>query len=380
MSGSLSGPTVENMSVFATAPSGASAPDSLTVSKDSLWVEYGNTASSTGGSGSSTIVQYGLDGSVQNTVALPGEVDGLKIDPLTGVIWALQNQDGNSTLSFIYPPTGQVSSSPLTYASPYVYGANSTRGFDDVAFIGRNVYLSETNPANPGDPVVVRLDNGTAPFGALTTTPILKLGDTGTNLDTGATNQPLPVTDPDSLKTLPDGSLILTSEADDALIIIRHPGTSQQSASFLKFPSGQSPDDAIVPTSTSGTFYVASTGDNKVYKVQVSGLNTNDIYASDQQGNDIAQVDPSTGKITPVVTGLSSPHGLLFMPTLPGGTTIADLLKDFRDTAGSDLVPYSTGQASAMSQVTGSATSMPSYASFANDPAVVSMPLPSHNG
>jgi hypothetical protein len=142
-----SAPTVDSMTVFASAPSGASNPDSLTVSKDSIWVEYGNTASSSGGGGDSTIVQYGLDGSVQNTITLPGEVDGLKIDPLTGVIWALQNQDGNSTLSFIYPPTGQVSATPLTYSSPYVYGANSTRGFDDVAFVGRTVYLSETNPS-----------------------------------------------------------------------------------------------------------------------------------------------------------------------------------------------------------------------------------------
>ncbi len=320
MAGSAQTPTVDSMTVFATAPDGASAPDSITTSRGSIWVEYGNTASSSGGGGSSTIVQYGTDGSIENTFTIAGEVDGLKIDPATGVIWALQNQDGNATLSFIYPPTGQVSSSPLQYGPPYAYGANSTHGFDDVAFIGKNVYLSETNPANPGDPVIVRLDNGTAPFDTLTTTPILRLGDTGTNLATGATGQSLPVTDPDSLKTLPDGSLILTGEQDDALTIVQHPGTPQQSASFITFPSGQSPDDAIVPTSTSGTFYVASTGDNNVYKVQVSGLNPNDIYASDQQANQVVQVDPSTGQITPLITGLNKPHGLLFVPSRAFGT------------------------------------------------------------
>ncbi|MBV8613840.1 MAG: hypothetical protein JOY66_08725 [Acetobacteraceae bacterium] len=320
MSDSNQTPTVNSMTLFATAPDSASAPDSITTSKGSIWVEYGNTASSSGGGGNSTIVQYNTDGSIENTFTIAGEVDGLKIDPKTGVIWALQNQDGNSTLSFIYPPTGQVSPTPLQYGPPYVYGANSTRGFDDVAFIGKNVYESETNPVNPGDPVIVKIDNGTAPFGTITTTPILRLGDTGTNLVTGATDQPLPVTDPDSLKTLPDGSLILTGEQDDALTIVQHPGTPQQSASFIQWPSGQSPDDAIVPTSTSGTFYVASTGDNNVYKVQVSGLNPNDIYASDQQANEVVQVDPRTGQLTPLITGLNKPHGLLFVPSNGGGS------------------------------------------------------------
>jgi hypothetical protein len=230
--------------------------------------------------------------------------------------------------------------------------------------------------------VVVRLDNGTAPFGTLTTTPILKLGDTGTNLATGATDQPLPVTDPDSLKVLPDGSLILTGEADDALTIIRHPGTAQQSASFIPFPSGQSPDDALIPISSSGTFYVASTGDNKVYKIQVSGLNRNDIYASDQQANTIVQVDPSTGTITPIVTGLNKRHGLLFVPAETKGAEIAELLKtvspDLRDTIASDLLPYATAQASSTSLIPEATSSIPAYGSLPNSSAPVPAVLPGH--
>jgi hypothetical protein len=90
-----------------------------------------------------------------------------------------------------------------------VYGANSGRGFDDVVFDGNRVFLSETNPANTGDPVIVQLLNGQAPFGTPQTTGILSSGDTGTNLVTGQTNQPLPITDPDSLKLLPNGDLLL---------------------------------------------------------------------------------------------------------------------------------------------------------------------------
>src|SRR5208282_1175017 len=170
-------------------------------------------------------------GKVENTYTLTGLADGLKYDPATGDVWALLNNDGNAALQLIDTATGQISNT-LTYGSGYVYGSNSSRGFDDVAFLGKKVFLSETNPANPGDPVVVQLLNGPSPFGTLQTQGIVSFGDTGTNLTNGQTNQLLPVTDPDSLKVLPNGSLILTGEADGAFIFINHPGTPQQTESF----------------------------------------------------------------------------------------------------------------------------------------------------
>ncbi|MDQ2801669.1 MAG: hypothetical protein M3Y41_02895, partial [Pseudomonadota bacterium] len=273
----------------------------------------------------STIVQYDGTGDVQNTYTIAGEADRLKFDPRTGDVWALQNQDANSTVILINPATQQVSD-PLKYDSGYVYGTDSARGYDDVAFNGGNVFLSYTNPVNPGDPVIERLLNGTAPFGTLETSSVLSLGDTGTNLATGETNQPLPLNDPDSLKTLPDGSLILTSERDVSFTIVQHPGTAQQTASFISLPSGSpEPDGAIVPTSTSGTFLVSNTTGNDITEAKVTGLNTNDIYAS--VGTAIDQIDPHTGNVTPVVTGLSGAHGLLFVPS-SSPTTIGDLLKD----------------------------------------------------
>src|SRR5262249_18057983 len=97
-------------SLFATGgPVGGTQPHSVSVGDGSVWIEYGNGADSTGASGSSTIVQYGLNGSIQHTYAIPGLVDGLKINPVTGVVWALQNNDGNATLSLINPTTHAVS-------------------------------------------------------------------------------------------------------------------------------------------------------------------------------------------------------------------------------------------------------------------------------
>ncbi len=323
----VAGPVVQETSIFATGgeASGATQPDSVTLGGDSVFVEYGNGADATGlkpNQGSSTIVQYSLSGQIEHTYSLPGSIDGLKYDPATGDLFALKNQDGNSHL-YTIDPTTQAVSGPLDYAAPYVYGADSTRGFDDAAFVGNQVYLSYTNPANTGDSVIARLDQGTTPSGALTLTSIVRLGDTGTNLATGEINQPLPVADPDSLKTLADGSLILTSDHDASLTIIANPGTAQQSASFVTLPAGSSGlDDAIVPTSDSGTFYISNAGANDVLKVAASGLNTNDIYVSVGSDNAVDQLDPTTGKLTPFIVGLSSPHGMEFVPS-DGSTAVA---------------------------------------------------------
>jgi len=321
--------------ILAQAPAGSSAPDSITIGGGSIWVEYGNGADSTGATGSSTIVEYSMLGQVEHTYTVTGLADGLKYDPATGNVWVLLNNDGNATLRFINPTTDEVSGT-LKYGSGYVYGASSSRGFDDVVFDGNRVFLSETNPVNPGDPVIVQLLNGTAPFGTLETQGILSLGDTGTNLVTGQTNQTLPMTDPDSLKLLPNGELLLTGEADGAYIFVKDPGTAQQTESFVQMPAGFVGDDAIMPTSRAGTFYISNQGGNDIIRVSMTGLNTSDLYADIPSENELVQIDPTTGKITPLVTGLSSPHGLAFVAA--AATSGPAALANFVPTSGMDVL------------------------------------------
>ena len=104
--------------------------------------------------------------------------------------------------------------------------------------------------------MIVELQNGQVPFGTLQTESILTSSFTGTNLVTGQTQQ-LTITDPDSLKLLPNGDLLLTGEGDGTYVFVKNPGTPQQTESFVTLPSGDVPDDAIMPTSRSGTFYIA---------------------------------------------------------------------------------------------------------------------------
>src|SRR5215469_3018227 len=181
MASSAFAQNIRRITTFATGTAvNATGPDSITLSRNSVWVSYTNGADSTGLSGGSTIVQYKLNGVVSQTYSIAGSVDGLKVDPRTGQVWALQNQDGNSTLSLINPKAHTVTG-PIPYAV-----TSSTHGYDDVAFRGNQVFLSYTNPAAPADPTIQLLQNASNP---LAVTPILLMGATGTNLATGQANQ-----------------------------------------------------------------------------------------------------------------------------------------------------------------------------------------------
>jgi hypothetical protein len=305
---------VDHISVFATAPANSSAPDSIALAGNDVWVAYTNGADSTGASGSSTIVEYDRSGHIEQTYQIAGYVDGLKMNPVTHEIWALQNQDGNSTLTLINPEENSVSL-PLSYTI-----ASSTRGYDDVVFTHGKVFESYTNPVNKGDPVLVQITNGNDPdHGTLNTKAILAFGATGVNLETGKT-ETVPLNDPDSLKVAPSGDLLLTSGDDATIIDIQHPGTSHQAVAFTKIQGVTGGlDDVIKPDASAGTFYISDTADNRVLTVHMTGLNPNDYYAS--VGNAFGQVDPLTGQFTPLVTAADAPgfkfgsaHGAAFVP------------------------------------------------------------------
>jgi hypothetical protein len=311
MAGSASAQSIRTVSVFAQGASvQATGPDSITIGGGSVWVSYSNGADSTGLGGSSTIVQYDLKGNIEHQFSIAGSVDGLKRDPRTGLIWALQNQDGRSTLTLINPRTE-------TLRGPFQYAVTSTtQGYDDVVFLNEKVYLSYTNPAVASDPTIQLLDNGTDP---LVVTPILTMGASGTNLATGTTNQPTAQSDPDSLKLTPDGDLMLSSGADGQLIFVERPGTPKQAVSFLTIldPAGNPVsglDDAVFATAEQGTFYLADTNNNQVLKIEAGDLPRSSLYASVGSLNVFAKVDQKTGRVIPLLTSVSGPHGIVFVP------------------------------------------------------------------
>ena len=308
--GSLNAQTIRRVSTFATgAGVNATAPDSIALGNNSIWVSYANGADSTGLSGGSTVVQYRFNGKVRHTYSIPGSVDGLKVDPRTGLVWALQNQDGNSTLTLINPKTNTLTG-PIPYAV-----TSATQGYDDVVFRFDKMFLSYTNPAAPTDPTIQLLKNGSDP---LVVTPILLMGATGTILATGAV-EPTAHNDPDSLKLTPNGDLMLSSGDDGQLIFVSHPGSHDQSVSFLTLLDQTGArvkglDDAVFATDERGTFYLTDTNNNRVLKIEAEDLPIGSLYASVGSLNEFTSVDLKTGKVTAVLSGLNGPHGILFLP------------------------------------------------------------------
>ncbi len=298
-------------SVFATGtPISSTSPDSVVFGDGSLWVSYQNGADSAGASGSSTIARYNLNGSIVNTWTIAGNVDGLRIDP-GGLVWALQNNDGNSASTVINPLTN--ATTPYTYGNTYTNVAN--RGFDDVEFLNGIAYLSETNPVSGTDPVIVQLT--TALSSPLQIAGILNSTFTGTDLATGL-QASTTITDSDSLILDPAGDLVLTGEADQEIVFVQNPGAVNQTENFVPLlaTNGQTisglPDDTVFPTAPDGTFYVSDTGANTVYALAASGLTPGSVYID--VGDEFGELDTSTGIVTPLFTGVS-PHGVIFVAT-----------------------------------------------------------------
>ena len=311
--------TIGSVTTFATGQAvNATGPDSITIGGGSLWISYTNGADSTGLGGSSTVVQYDLKGAISHTFTIAGSVDGLKIDPRTGLVWALQNQDGNSTLTLIDPKTGITPNSPFHYQV-----TSSTNGYDDVVFRGGQVFLSYTNPSAPSDPTIQLLENRESP---LIVKPILTMGATGLNLATGQSKQPTIQNDPDSLKLTPGGALMLSSGDDGVLTFVLNPGTDDQRVAFLTLLGPQNArvsglDDAIFPNSEAGTLYLTDTGNNRVLKIELENIVEGALYASVGSLNQLVRVDIKTGALIPVMSSLNAPHGLAFVPKDHGTET-----------------------------------------------------------
>ena len=224
---------------------------------------------------------------------------------------------------------------PLSYASPpYVYGSTSGRGYDDVAFLDGKVYLSYTNPVNPTDPVLQKLNQGNNPSGTLTTTDLV----------TASQRQSTDAADTDSLKSTWYGDLVLTSEGDGPgtgnpvgeYTLISHPAAVDQTVTNIAVTDAKGDnvtgmDDVVFPSRSAGTLYVTDTGANKVYALSLTGLdpNTPIIALGDLGGVDeVATVNPMTGVIEKTLFTGVSVHGMEFVAA-PEPATWAMILLGF---------------------------------------------------
>ena len=295
------------VSVFASSIPGVDfAPDSIAVRGGHVFVGYGDGVAPDGSDGkSSTIVEYAPNGDMVWTYTVLGHNDGLRLNPKTREIWAMQNEDKNPNLVIINPKNH--------HQKMYTFGPTPHGGgYDDIAFRGDSVFLSASNPANNPNPfpAIVRAQ---IVADMVLVTPVLSGTAAATDIPTD-TPVSLNLQDPDSMIFNPFGDLVLDSQADAELIIVQRPGFVDQSVYHLPITNSAGPvqiDDTVFATASHGVILVSDRDGETVYAISRNIFAPGAAYSATP--NSVAALDFSTGVLTDVVTGMASPHGMAFI-------------------------------------------------------------------
>ena len=312
-SGSVTGFTI---TVFAGPLAGPTAPDSIAVVGKSIWVAYGNGGDPGGTNGAmSQIVEYDAAGKVKHTLTVTGHNDGLRLDPTTHQLWALQNEDSNPNLVVIDPITRFTVN--YTFAVLPPHGG----GYDDIVFINRAVYLSASAPKLDANghsigPSIVRA-NLVAASQMVEVTPVLSGTPVADNIPFGRDSR-LNLTDPDSMILTPSGEVLLDDQEHGQLVFV----SPNAPLRVLPLLGTVQVDDTVFATSRHGVLLVADRDANTNYKVTTPVWPLDAAYSAVTNTTGTApatfapyvgQLDLTSGAVVPVVTNLVSPHGMAFI-------------------------------------------------------------------
>jgi len=301
------------ISVFAVSQAGYSQPDSIVRWKNSILVGFGNGVAKDGSDGkSSTIVQYSLSGAAQNTFSVKGHNDGLRLQPGTDKLYALQNEDANPNLVIIDLKTGIQT---LYMFAPTAHGG----GYDDLVFKNRQAFITASNPTLNGQGVNVfpALVRATLSGTMVNVQPVLYGDAVATDIPTGNTVT-LNLTDPDSLTVDPRGNIVLDDQANAQLVFIQYPNTFQQTVGRVNITSASGPttlDDTAFARTPQDFLLVSDLKGEAIYRIDdpTFGFEPGVAYSASDTAGIVATLNLDTGVLTPIVTGLISGRGLLFV-------------------------------------------------------------------
>jgi hypothetical protein len=297
----------------------SSAPDSIAVVGDTVWIAYANNGAPDGSGGAqSQIFKFSTAGVPLGVFTVTGHNDGLKYDPASQKLWALQNEDANPNLVVIDPATS--ATTKFTFG-PTPHGG----GYDDIVFKNGSVYLSASNPTldasgkNNGPAIVqaVLQANHT-----VSVTPVLAGQPEAANFTFGTISR-LNLTDPDSMTETPWGDLLLDDQGDGQLVLLRASQTNEPPIQVIPLQGFMQVDDTVFIPSDRGFLLIADTASNIVWKLS---SNVWQVGAAFSASTGVAatattpavpayvgQIDLHAGVVLPAVTNLVSPHGLAFV-------------------------------------------------------------------
>jgi hypothetical protein len=313
---SAQGPVVQppyKLSVFAKSANGYTQPDSIVQWRDSIIIGFQNHVAKDGTDGkSSTIVQYSLSGHVQRTFSVPGHNDGLRIIGEED-LWSLQNEDGNPNLVVIELQSGHAKKYSF---APTVHGG----GYDDIVVKDDDVFITASNPNvnASGVNVFPALVRARLSGNMVTVEPVLHGNANAIDIPTGAT-VPLNLTDPDSMTIDPRGNIVLDSQADSELVFIRQPSTDMQQVGriIITKPSGDKTtlDDTAFAPSGNTFLLFSDVGGDTIYRLDSPqfGFEPGTAYSASDTDGFVATLNLDNGRVTPIVTGLVSARGMLFV-------------------------------------------------------------------
>lgn len=309
------------VTIFAQGVQGQySAPDSIAVLGNHVFIGYGDGNDPGGLDGKSNqIIEYSLEGKMEYLYTVKGHNDGLKANPYTHKLWAMQNEDTDPNLVIIDPETHE--QTLYSFAAAPAAGG----GYDDITFRNGKAYFSASNPTPDANnlftnPAIVEASiTGTT----ISVTPVLMGNATATDVVTG-NSATLNLSDPDSMTLSPANDILLDSQGDSELILVHNPGQGNQTNTLIPlsspFGTPQADDTLFIPSSE-GFILVSDTPANIIYKISKSRFVPGTAFtaadgAADANGNFVGFVgalDLNFGDLRPVVTGLKDPHGLGFV-------------------------------------------------------------------
>lgn len=277
-------------------------------------------------------------GTVRTTWSVLGRCDGLTADPANHRLLASVNEDANSSLFVITPP----SPTPAQYTyspDPAETGSDGSNGGTDAISVGPDgtIYIAHSNPDvsqpppnNTAAVYTMNLSGTTA-----TLTPMFGINDPATVVNPAAgspPSAPLAMTDPDSNRYVSDlfgGTLVQDSQGDSKLVFAGlKAGDPKRQLNLTNDPATKAgPDvtpqlDDIVEVRGAGVLYVVDQSTWNLFSIDITAAMSGTFFVSQPNPSSgdkanvpaLGVVDMTTGVVTHINSTFGSPKGLLFVP------------------------------------------------------------------